>query len=86
MKEILEELFYKVKEKYFEVLVVFQQLFECVDLCKNVEVLSGLVNWESLKKNVVDDLVFLWVFINLKKRKIEWWFLVGSFMGNDNIF
>ena len=85
-KETPEELFHKVKEKHLEVLAVLQQPSECVDPCKNVEALSGLANWESLKKNVADDLVFPWVSTNLKKRKIEWWPLVVSLMGNDNIF
>ena len=85
-KETPEVLFHKVKEKHLEVLAVLQLPSECVDPCKNVEALSGLANWESLKKNVADDLVFPRVSTNLKKRKIEWWPLVVSLMGNDNIF
>ena len=80
------ELLNNMKEKHINIVEALQQQSGEIDPCENLRPLKSLEDWDTLRNNVVNTLVFHRSPHSKKARKVSMSPLVAKVMGDDPIY
>lgn len=81
-----DELLNNIKEKHIGIVEAIQQQSGGIDPCENLRPLKSLEDWNTLRNNVANTLVFHRSPGSTKAQKVDMSPLVGTLMGEDPIY